>query len=99
MDTLFEPEQEPERDEPRAEPPPVSGDAEGALADAADRYLVRAKQLGFDAAAHRDTAPWPRVAREFAAAVRAGRPHELDARHGLRLQELIDRAERSLRAA
>jgi DNA-binding transcriptional regulator YhcF (GntR family) len=33
------------------EPPPVSGDAEAALADAADRYLVRAKQLGFDATA------------------------------------------------
>ncbi|HEY5860731.1 MAG TPA: GntR family transcriptional regulator [Actinomycetota bacterium] len=33
------------------EPPPVSGDAEAALADAADRYLVRAKQLGFDASA------------------------------------------------
>ena len=25
MDTLFEPEQEPERDEPRAEPPPLDG--------------------------------------------------------------------------
>ena len=33
------------------EPPPVTGEAEGALADAADRYLVRAKQLGFDATA------------------------------------------------
>ena len=33
------------------EPPPVSGDAEAALAEAADRYLVRAKQLGFDATA------------------------------------------------
>ena len=33
------------------EPPPVTGDAEAALADAADRYLVRAKQLGFDASA------------------------------------------------
>ena len=33
------------------EPPPVTGDAEAALADAADRYLVRAKQLGFDATA------------------------------------------------
>jgi predicted dehydrogenase len=55
--------------------------------------------LGFDAATHRDTAPWPRVAREFAHAVRTGRPHVLDARHGLRLQELIDRAERSLRGA
>ena len=33
------------------EPPPVSGDAEAALTDAADRYLLRAKQLGFDATA------------------------------------------------
>ena len=33
------------------EPPPVTGNAETALADAADRYLVRAKQLGFDATA------------------------------------------------
>ena len=33
------------------EPPPVTEDAEVALADAADRYLVRAKQLGFDATA------------------------------------------------
>ena len=32
-------------------PPPVTGDAEAALADAADRYLVRAKQLGFEAEA------------------------------------------------
>ena len=31
--------------------PPVTGDAEAALTDAADRYLVRAKQLGFDAKA------------------------------------------------
>lgn len=54
--------------------------------------------LVFDAATHADVAPWPRVAREFADAVRAGRPHALDARHGLRLQELIDRAERSRRA-
>jgi DNA-binding transcriptional regulator YhcF (GntR family) len=33
------------------EPPPVTGDAETALADAADRYLARAKQLGFGATA------------------------------------------------
>ena len=31
--------------------PPVTGDAETGLADAADRYLARAKQLGFDAEA------------------------------------------------
>jgi DNA-binding transcriptional regulator YhcF (GntR family) len=36
------------------EPPPVTGDAEAALADAADRYLARAKQLGFDAPAATD---------------------------------------------
>jgi DNA-binding transcriptional regulator YhcF (GntR family) len=33
------------------EPPPVTGDAEAALGEAADRYLARAKQLGFDATA------------------------------------------------
>ena len=33
------------------EPPPATDDAETALADAVDRYLVRAKQLGFDATA------------------------------------------------
>jgi len=33
------------------EPPPATDDAAVALADAADRYLVRAKQLGFDATA------------------------------------------------
>lgn len=33
------------------EPPPATDDAEVALADAADRYLVRATQLGFDATA------------------------------------------------
>jgi len=33
------------------EPPPVTGDAEAGLADAAARYLARANQLGFDAEA------------------------------------------------
>ena len=33
------------------EPPLVTGDAQAALADAADRYLARATQLGFDAEA------------------------------------------------
>ena len=33
------------------QPPPATDDAETALADAADRYLVRAKQLGFGASA------------------------------------------------
>ena len=36
------------------EPPPVTGDAEAALADAAGRYLARATQLGFDAEAATD---------------------------------------------
>jgi predicted dehydrogenase len=84
--------------------------ASGAISDAALSATVRVPatvwrlelfgesgSLEFDAAAHADAAPWPRVAREFAAAVRAGRSHVLDARHGLRLQELIDRAERSRR--
>ena len=35
---------------------------------------------------------WPVVRAEFARAVRTGVPHELDARHGLALQRLLDRA-------
>lgn len=41
------------------EPPPVTGDAEAALADAADRYLARAQQLGFDAKAATDALDAP----------------------------------------
>ena len=33
-----------------------------------------------------------RIVEEFAASVRAGRPHELDIHRGLHLQRLIDRA-------
>ncbi|MFI6348504.1 Gfo/Idh/MocA family protein [Streptomyces sp. NPDC050560] len=41
---------------------------------------------------------WPVLRREFAAAVRTGTPHPLDAARGLRLQELIERAAAALRA-
>jgi predicted dehydrogenase len=51
--------------------------------------------LEWDASIRKD-APWPRIRREFATAVRTGLPHKLDARHGLHLQELLDRAARSL---
>lgn len=47
--------------------------------------------LEWDASIRKDP-PWPRIRREFAAAVRARRPHPLDARRGLELQELLDRA-------
>jgi predicted dehydrogenase len=50
--------------------------------------------LEWDASIRKDP-PWPRIRREFAAAVREGRPHRLDARHGLHLQELLERAMRS----
>jgi predicted dehydrogenase len=53
--------------------------------------------LEFDARAAGDEDGWPRVRREFAAAVRAGRPHALDVRRGLRLQELIHAAGRAAR--
>nr|WP_276617630.1 Gfo/Idh/MocA family oxidoreductase [Streptomyces coryli] len=35
---------------------------------------------------------WPVLRREFAAAVRSGRPTELDARRGLRIQQLLEQA-------
>jgi len=50
---------------------------------------------GPDGALHYDTAGmdheecWPIVRREFAAAVRSGRPHELDVHRGLTIQRLI----------
>jgi predicted dehydrogenase len=50
--------------------------------------------LTFDAAEIDHSECWPVIRREFAAAVRAGVPHELDVRRGLRLQQLIDRAQR-----
>ncbi|GIH71083.1 hypothetical protein [Sphaerimonospora thailandensis] len=40
---------------------------------------------------------FPEVARQFADTVRRGGGHPLDARHGLRLQEVIEEAERQLR--
>lgn len=52
--------------------------------------------LSYDTAGIDHAECWPVVREEFAAAVRSGRPHELDVRTGLRLQELIDQALRSL---
>ena len=40
----------------------------------------------------------PRIASEFAHMVRSGRPHPLDAQHGLRLQHLLAAADRDLDA-
>jgi predicted dehydrogenase len=56
-----------------------------------------AGELRFNAAELDHTLCWPVLRREFAAAVRAGRSHELDVRRGLYLQELLDQAVRSLR--
>jgi predicted dehydrogenase len=47
--------------------------------------------LEWDASVRQDP-PWPRIRLAFAEAVRSGRPHPLDVRHGLRLQELLERA-------
>ncbi len=55
-----------------------------------------AGSLEFDAVAAASDEPWSRARRAFADAVRAGRSPALDAHHGLRLQTLIDRAQRSL---
>lgn len=41
---------------------------------------------------------FPEVVRQFASTVRDGGGHPLDARHGLRMQEIIDDVERQLRA-
>ncbi|MBX6770038.1 MAG: Gfo/Idh/MocA family oxidoreductase, partial [Actinomadura rubrobrunea] len=41
---------------------------------------------------------FPEVTRQFARTVRDGGGHQLDARHGLRLQEIIEEVERQLRA-
>ncbi len=48
--------------------------------------------LEFDAAAGAADEPWALVRRTFAESVQAGRSTELDARRGLRLQELIEQA-------
>jgi hypothetical protein len=42
------------------------------------------------------TEPFAVMTAEFAAAVRSGLGHALDARHGLRLQEILARAEAQL---
>lgn len=52
-----------------------------------------AEALRLERPAEADDPPWPTVRAEFAAAVRDGRPHPLDAHHGLRLQELLAAAE------
>jgi predicted dehydrogenase len=57
----------------------------------------RGGSLVFDAVAAAVDEPWSLARRTFAEAVRARRPPELDARHGLRIQKLIDRALRGLR--
>ncbi|WIX75593.1 Gfo/Idh/MocA family oxidoreductase [Amycolatopsis carbonis] len=54
--------------------------------------------LAYDTAAIDHTEAWPILRAEFAAAVRAGRSHELDVGRGVRLQELITQAAESLRA-
>lgn len=52
--------------------------------------------LEFDGVAASVDEPWSTARRSFAEAVRAHRPPELDARHGLRLQELIEMALRAV---
>jgi hypothetical protein len=52
--------------------------------------------LEFDAVTAASDEPWSKARLTFAAAVRAGSSPTLDAHHGLRLQSLIDRAQRSL---
>jgi len=54
--------------------------------------------LEFDAVAAATDEPWSLARRTFADAVRSGRSPELDARHGLRIQQLIDRSLRALNA-
>lgn len=49
-------------------------------------------ELVYDTAGLDHERCWPVLRREFAAAVRAGRPGDLDARRGLRLQELLHQA-------
>lgn len=55
--------------------------------------LGPAEELIFDTAGIDHEECWPVLRAEFAG-VRSGRPGELDARRGLRLQELIDAARR-----
>src|SRR5262245_26304 len=53
-------------------------------------------ELVFDAVAAATQEPWSQARRTFAEAVRTKRPPELDARHGLRLQQLIDQSLKAL---
>ncbi|MEU4673456.1 Gfo/Idh/MocA family oxidoreductase [Amycolatopsis sp. NPDC023774] len=53
--------------------------------------------VAYDTAAIDHSEAWPVIRAEFAAAVRAGRSHELDVWRGVRLQELITQATESLR--
>jgi predicted dehydrogenase len=83
--------------------------ADGAVSDLSMSGVMRLPQsvfrcelygpagvLEFDAVAGAVDEPWSAARRSFAEAVRSGRPPELDVRHGVRLQELIDRATRAL---
>jgi predicted dehydrogenase len=54
------------------------------------------EELAWDSAGIDHGECWPALRAQFAAAVRAGRPGPLDAARGLRLQELIAAAARSL---
>jgi predicted dehydrogenase len=83
--------------------------ANGAVSDVAMSGVMQLPQSVFelelygrqgaielDAVAAASDEPWSAARRSFADAVRENRPPELDARHGLRLQELIDRALRAI---
>jgi predicted dehydrogenase len=50
------------------------------------------EQLTYDTAGIDHDECWPVLRAEFAAAIRAGRPSDIDARRGLRLQELLESA-------
>ena len=69
------------------------------------RPLTTVDLFGPDGTLHYDTDGmdhdecWPIVRREFAAAVRSGRPHELDVHRGLTIQRLIERCRIHLAAA
>jgi hypothetical protein len=45
-----------------------------------------------------DSAVWPTITDEFAAAVESGEPHHLDVHHGVRLQRVLDAVARSVAA-
>jgi predicted dehydrogenase len=52
--------------------------------------------LEFDAVAASGDEPWSAARRAFVEAVRSRRSPEIDAHHGLRIQQLIDQAQRAL---